>query len=46
LEELRRESVLVDVRLRIRDVVLGPDGLLYVATDERPGAVLRLEPAP
>jgi glucose/arabinose dehydrogenase len=46
MEELRRESLLVDLRQRIRDVVQGPDGLLYVATDERPGAVLRLEPAP
>jgi glucose/arabinose dehydrogenase len=45
MEELRRESLLVDLRQRIRDVVQGPDGLLYVATDERPGAVLRLEPA-
>ena len=23
----------------------GPDGLLYVLTDEKPGAVLRIEPA-
>jgi len=45
MEELRRESLLVDLRQRIRDVVQGPDGLIYVATDERPGAVLRIEPA-
>ena len=31
MEELRRESLLVDLRQRIRDVRQGPDGLLYVA---------------
>jgi glucose/arabinose dehydrogenase len=25
-------------------VTQGPDGLLYVLTDERPGALLKLEP--
>ncbi|HEY7840864.1 MAG TPA: PQQ-dependent sugar dehydrogenase [Gammaproteobacteria bacterium] len=44
LEELRRESLLVDLRQRIRDVKQGPDGLLYVATDEEKGAILRIEP--
>jgi glucose/arabinose dehydrogenase len=29
---------------RVRDVVQGPDGLLYLLTDERDGKVLRLEP--
>ena len=29
---------------RIRDVVQGPDGLVYLLTDEGTGAVLRLEP--
>jgi len=46
MEELRRESLLVDLRQRIRDVKQGPDGLLYVATDEEKGAILRIEPAP
>jgi glucose/arabinose dehydrogenase len=46
MEELRRESLLVDLRQRIRDVRQGPDGLLYLLTDEKPGAVLRIEPAP
>jgi glucose/arabinose dehydrogenase len=46
MEELRRESLLVDLRQRIRDVRQGPDGLLYVVTDMEEGAVLRLEPAP
>ena len=46
MEELRRESLLVDLRQRMRDVRQGPDGLLYVLTDEKEGALLRIEPAP
>jgi glucose/arabinose dehydrogenase len=46
MEELRRESLLVDLRQRIRDVRQGSDGLLYVVTDMEEGAVLRIEPAP
>ncbi len=46
LEELRRETLLTDLHQRIRDVRQGPDGLLYVVTDEDDGALLRLEPAP
>ncbi len=42
MEELRRESLLVDLGQRIRDVKQGPDGLLYVATDD--GALLRISP--
>jgi glucose/arabinose dehydrogenase len=45
MEELRRESLLVDYRQRIRDIRQGLDGLLYVLTDEKIGAVLRIEPA-
>jgi len=44
-EELRRESMLTDLRQRIRDVRQGPDGLLYVLTEEEDGALLRIEPA-
>ena len=44
-EELRRESLLVDLHQRIRDVKQSPDGYLYVATDEEHGAILRIEPA-
>jgi len=46
-----RESLLVPLHQRIRDVVQGPDGYLYVATertirgDDRDGSVLRIEPA-
>ena len=36
--------VLAELRQRIRDVRQGPDGLLYLTTDEADGAVLRLEP--
>ncbi len=45
LEELRRESLLVDLRQRIRDVREGPDGLLYLLTDYEDGALLRIAPA-
>jgi len=44
LEELRRETLLSELHQRIRDVRQGPDGLLYVITDEDDGALLRLEP--
>ncbi len=46
MEELRRESLLTDLRQRIRDVRQGPDGLLYLLTEEEDGALLRIEPAP
>jgi glucose/arabinose dehydrogenase len=45
MEETRRETLLEDKRWRIRDIRQGPDGLLYVITDERNGALLRIEPA-
>jgi glucose/arabinose dehydrogenase len=45
MEELRRESLLLDLKQRIRDVRQGPDGLLYVLTEEEDGALLRIEPA-
>jgi glucose/arabinose dehydrogenase len=44
MEELRRETLLADLHQRIRDVKQGPDGLLYLATDESNGAILRIEP--
>ena len=43
-EELRRESLLRDLHQRIRDVRQGPDGLLYLLTDEDQAALLRIEP--
>jgi aldose sugar dehydrogenase len=45
MEELRRESLLLDLKQRIRDVRQGPDGFLYVLTEEDDGALLRIEPA-
>ena len=45
LGELRRETLLTELHHRIRDVRQGPDGLLYVVTDEDDGALLRIEPA-
>jgi len=44
-EELRRESMLGELRQRIREVRQGPDGLLYLLTDEDDGVMLRIEPA-
>jgi glucose/arabinose dehydrogenase len=44
MEELRRESLLLDWGHRIRDVRQGPDGLIYVLVDHDDGAVLRIEP--
>jgi glucose/arabinose dehydrogenase len=43
--EQRRESLITDLRQRIRDVRQGPDGLLYLLTDEEQGALLRIDPA-
>jgi glucose/arabinose dehydrogenase len=46
LGETRRETLLTQLHQRIRDVRQGPDGLLYVLTDEDDGALLRIEPLP
>ena len=47
LEEIRRESMLAELRQRIREVRQGPDGFLYLLTDDvDDGALLRIEPAP
>ena len=37
-------TMLAELKQRIRDVKQGPDGLLYLTTDELDGAVLRIEP--
>nr|WP_228632338.1 PQQ-dependent sugar dehydrogenase [Halomonas sp.] len=43
--EVTHEEVLLEDTLgRIRDVRQGPDGMLYVVTDEEDGGVYRLEP--
>ena len=41
---IRRDMLLWELRQRIREVRQGPDGLLYLLTDEEHGALLRLEP--
>jgi glucose/arabinose dehydrogenase len=41
----RRESLMTELKQRIREVRQGPDGLLYLLTDMTAGAVLKLEPA-
>lgn len=44
LWEQRRETMLQGLHQRVRDVRQGPDGLIYVLTEEDDGAVLKLEP--
>ncbi|MCO5091156.1 PQQ-dependent sugar dehydrogenase [Bosea sp. (in: a-proteobacteria)] len=39
------ERLLTDLGLRIRDVVQGPDGFLYLVSDEDDGKILRVRPA-
>jgi aldose sugar dehydrogenase len=41
---IRRQAMLTELNQRIREVRQGPDGLLYLLTDEEAGALLRLEP--
>ena len=48
----KREGLLTQLNIRVRDVVQGPDGNIYVATEQSSGGqqadgtVLRIEPAP
>jgi glucose/arabinose dehydrogenase len=42
---VREERILRELRERIRDVRQGPDGALYVATDNSSGRILRIAPA-
>ena len=50
-QDERRDALLADLNIRIRDVQQGPDGNIYVATevatggDAADGTVLRIEPA-
>jgi aldose sugar dehydrogenase len=41
---VKEERMLQGVLGRIRDVRAGPDGLIYLLTDESPGVLARLEP--
>ncbi len=45
MEELRREPLLLDLKRRYRDVKQGPDGRLYLLTDEADAVMLRIEPS-
>lgn len=41
---VREQRLLPDINQRIRDVREGPDGLLYLLTDENRGQLIRLKP--
>jgi glucose/arabinose dehydrogenase len=43
-EKVLGEERLLQGRSRLRDVRMGPDGLVYLLTDEAQGSLLRLEP--
>lgn len=43
--ETRRETFLMELKQRMRDIRQGPDGLIYLLTEEVDGAVLKIEPA-
>lgn len=40
----KQEKLLEDLKQRLRDVRQGPDGNLYVLTDEKDGAMLKISP--
>ena len=44
-QEIRREWLLTELKQRIREVQQGPDGFLYVLTEEDDAVLLRIEPA-
>jgi glucose/arabinose dehydrogenase len=41
---MRREPLLRDLHQRVRDIRQGPDGLLYLITEEDAAALIRIEP--
>ena len=43
---LGQQRLLTDLKARIRDVRVSPDGYIYVTTDDAAGKVLKIEPAP
>jgi len=43
--EQQRETLVTELRQRVRDVSQGPDGFTNLLTEEDNGAVIRLEPA-
>jgi glucose/arabinose dehydrogenase len=44
LQEIRQEALLESLHQRVRDVRQGPDGLLYVLTDEDNSVLIRMSP--
>lgn len=42
----RRESLFADLKQRLRDIRQGPDGLIYILTDGKPGQLLKVERTP
>jgi len=42
---VREERMLERTIGRIRDVRVGPEGYVYLLSDEQPGVLVRLEPA-
>jgi glucose/arabinose dehydrogenase len=40
-----QERMLTELKQRFRDIRIGPDGNIYLLTDETQGALLRIEPA-
>jgi glucose/arabinose dehydrogenase len=42
--KIKRETKALDVGARVRDVRQGPDGLLYIVTDEDDGKLIRVRP--
>jgi glucose/arabinose dehydrogenase len=43
--ERSREDLFTDLKQRIRDIRMGPDGFLYFLTEEQDGALLVIKPA-
>ena len=43
-DKVTKQEVLLKHTARFRDVKLGPDGYIYLLTDDRDGQILRLEP--
>ena len=41
-----QEAMLAPLGQRLRDVRVGPDGAVYLLTDETDGAILKVTPAP
>jgi len=44
MNEQQRETMATELQQRIRDVSQGPDGAIYLLTEEQNGAVIKLEP--